>query len=259
MGIIADIVDDFTGNIDPRHDASITSSPYFLGGFLLTYIFIIKILGPKLMQNRQPYNIKNILIGYNFIQILVNAFIVYEAIYVYFSNSNWVCIDTTEKDLLADARKHYYYLKLVDCVETVFFIIRKKYQQASFLHIYHHTGIVMAAFLGFRYDFGDTILVIGGLNSLTHVLMYVYYLMSAIDSRWSKYTTIKKGLTILQIVQLNMILFLLTAAKFIPGCKSVPPYSLFFWILQNVFMINLFVRFYIRSYVNNKKSDSKKN
>ncbi|XP_050515860.1 elongation of very long chain fatty acids protein 1-like isoform X2 [Diabrotica virgifera virgifera] len=244
--------------LNPRHDAYITASPYFLYGFLFTYIFTIKILGPKLMRYRQPYNIKNLLIGYNFIQILLNTYIVYEAIIVYFSNSNWICIDTTEKNILADARKHYYFLKILDCVETVFFILRKKYQQASFLHIYHHTGILCAAFLAFRYDYGDTTWIIGGLNSLTHVFMYVYYLLSAINSRWSKYTTIKKSLTLLQIVQLNVILFSLAITKLIPECYSVPTYSLVIWIFQNVFMINLFVRFYIKSYVNNQKSVGKK-
>uniref|UniRef100_A0A6P7FA36 Elongation of very long chain fatty acids protein n=1 Tax=Diabrotica virgifera virgifera TaxID=50390 RepID=A0A6P7FA36_DIAVI len=258
MTIISDIVNDLTGNIDPRHDGYITASPYFLWGFVLTYIFIIKVLGPKLMRFRQPYQIKNLLIGYNFIQILVNTFLVYEAIILYFSNSNWICIDTTEKNLLADARKHYYYLKILDCVETVFFILRKKYQQASFLHIYHHAGIVCAAFLAFRYDYGDAPMIVGSLNALTHVLMYIYYLLSAIDSRWSKYTTIKKSLTLLQIVQLNVILFSLAITKLIPECYSVPTYSLVIWIFQNVFMINLFVRFYIKSYVNNQKSVGKK-
>ncbi|XP_050515862.1 elongation of very long chain fatty acids protein 1-like isoform X2 [Diabrotica virgifera virgifera] len=219
MTIISDIVNDLTGNIDPRHDGYITASPYFLWGFLLTYIFIIKVLGPKLMRFRQPYQIKNLLIGYNFIQILVNTFLVYE----------------------------------------VFFILRKKYQQASFLHIYHHAGIVCAAFLAFRYDYGDAPMIVGSLNALTHVLMYIYYLLSAIDSRWSKYTTIKKSLTLLQIVQLNVILFSLTIAKLIPGCISVPTYSLLIWNLQNVFMINLFVRFYIKSYINGQKSVGKKN
>uniref|UniRef100_A0A6P7FC61 Elongation of very long chain fatty acids protein n=1 Tax=Diabrotica virgifera virgifera TaxID=50390 RepID=A0A6P7FC61_DIAVI len=218
MTIISDIVNDLTGNIDPRHDGYITASPYFLWGFVLTYIFIIKVLGPKLMRFRQPYQIKNLLIGYNFIQILVNTFLVYE----------------------------------------VFFILRKKYQQASFLHIYHHAGIVCAAFLAFRYDYGDAPMIVGSLNALTHVLMYIYYLLSAIDSRWSKYTTIKKSLTLLQIVQLNVILFSLAITKLIPECYSVPTYSLVIWIFQNVFMINLFVRFYIKSYVNNQKSVGKK-
>ncbi|XP_028132409.1 elongation of very long chain fatty acids protein 1 [Diabrotica virgifera virgifera] len=258
MAIITDVVNDLTNKIDPRHDGYITASPYFLYGFLFTYLFTIKILGPKLMQYRKPYNIKNLLICYNFIQIILNTYIVYEATCVYFSNSNWICIDTTEKNLVSDTRKHYYFLKILDCVETVFFILRKKYQQASFLHIYHHTAILCGAFLGFRYDYGDTTIIIGGLNSLTHVLMYVYYLLSAIDSRWGKYTSIKKGLTLVQIVQLTTILFSLAITKLMPGCKSIPNYSLYLWLLQNVFMINLFVRFYIKSYVNKQKSVSKK-
>lgn len=35
-------------------------------------------------------------------------------------------------------------LKLVELLDTVFFVLRKKQNQVSFLHVYHHT--IMAVF-----------------------------------------------------------------------------------------------------------------
>lgn len=38
----------------------------------------------------------------------------------------------------------YLVLKLVELLDTVFFVLRKKQNQVSFLHVYHHT--IMAVF-----------------------------------------------------------------------------------------------------------------
>ncbi|CAG9839936.1 unnamed protein product [Diabrotica balteata] len=119
MAILTDILNDFTSNIDPKHEDYVVSSPDFFCSFVLFYVFSIRVLGPKLMQHRQPYNIKNLVIGYNVIQILVNIYIVYECIYVYFTNPNWICIDARPKQDFANVCKHYYFLKLFDIVETI--------------------------------------------------------------------------------------------------------------------------------------------
>ncbi|CAG9839935.1 unnamed protein product [Diabrotica balteata] len=257
MAILTDILNDFTSNIDPKHEDYVVSSPDFFCSFVLFYVFSIRVLGPKLMQHRQPYNIKNLVIGYNVIQILVNIYIVYECIYVYFTNPNWICIDARPKQDFANVCKHYYFLKLFDIVETMFFILRKSYRQASFLHLYHHSAICLAAFLNFRYDYGDTTLIVGLLNCATHVLMYIYYLLTAIDSKWRDNVTIKKVLTSIQIIQLNMMWIYFGLTKLTPGCKTMPRYVLYMWIAQNLFMVSLFLKFYFKTYVKKEVSVSK--
>jgi len=37
----------------------------------------------------------------------------------------------------------YFLLKVVDLVETIFFVLRKKNSQVSFLHVYHHIMMVL--------------------------------------------------------------------------------------------------------------------
>ncbi|XP_050515915.1 elongation of very long chain fatty acids protein 1-like isoform X2 [Diabrotica virgifera virgifera] len=216
MAIITDVVNDFTRIIDRRHEDYIVSSPDFFWSFLLFYVFSIKVLGPKLMKNRQPYNIQNIIIGYNVIQIVMNLYLVYR----------------------------------------VFFILRKSYRQASFLHLYHHGLIFFGAFLNFRYDLAEASFIVGLLNSATHVLMYIYYLLTAMDSEWRTNVTLKKSLTLIQIVQLNLLWVYTGLLQVIPDCQTIPKYVQLVWMAQNLFMVNLFLRFYFKSYVNKKVSVS---
>lgn len=44
-----------------------------------------------------------------------------------------------------------YILKIVEMIETVFFILRKKSNQVSALHIYHHASTVMLSFIACKF------------------------------------------------------------------------------------------------------------
>jgi len=46
----------------------------------------------------------------------------------------------------ANTSYYYYLLKLTDLCDTIFFILRKKYKQASFLHVYHHMLMVVGCY-----------------------------------------------------------------------------------------------------------------
>lgn len=36
------------------------------------YVYLVKVLGPKIMKNREPFELKNTLIVYNIVQVSVN-------------------------------------------------------------------------------------------------------------------------------------------------------------------------------------------
>jgi len=45
----------------------------------------------------------------------------------------------------------YFLLKLLDLVDTIFFVLRKKQNQVTFLHVYHHVGMAIATWVGVKY------------------------------------------------------------------------------------------------------------
>lgn len=56
------------------------SSPLPTLGICLFYAYFSKVLGPKLMENRKPFNLRKTLIIYNFVQTVFSAWIFYEVI-----------------------------------------------------------------------------------------------------------------------------------------------------------------------------------
>lgn len=89
----------------------------------------------------------------------------------------------------------------------VFFILRKKQNQVTFLHVYHHTITSICSWLYVKFLPGQQGAVIIFLNSLVHVIMYTYYLISALGPKYKKYLWWKKYMTWIQLVKFLNILF----------------------------------------------------
>lgn len=47
-------------------------------GILLSYAYFVLSLGPRLMANRKPMNLKNFMVVYNFSMVALSVYIVYE-------------------------------------------------------------------------------------------------------------------------------------------------------------------------------------
>jgi len=45
----------------------------------------------------------------------------------------------------------YFLLKILDLTDTIFFVLRKKQNQVTFLHIYHHIGIILGSWIAVKY------------------------------------------------------------------------------------------------------------
>ncbi|KAI4896329.1 hypothetical protein NFI96_015777 [Prochilodus magdalenae] len=111
---------------------------------------------------------------------------------------NFFCQDTRSAGAADDKIIHvlwwYYFSKLIEFMDTFFFILRKNNHQITFLHVYHHATMLNIWWFvmnwvpcGHSY-FGATF------NSFIHVLMYSYYGLSAIPAMrpylwWKKYIT----------------------------------------------------------------------
>lgn len=90
----------------------------------------------------------------------------------------------------------------------VFFVLRKKHNQITFLHVYHHIGMVAGMWLGIRYVGGGSSIHLPLLNTFVHTVMYTYYLLSAWSTDMKQNLWWKKYITQLQIVSRFSILCL---------------------------------------------------
>ncbi|KAL9978567.1 hypothetical protein ACROYT_G016100, partial [Oculina patagonica] len=112
------------------------------------YLLIVKI-GPKVMENRKAFSLRKLLIVYNFALVLLSAWMVYEFIasVLDIPNFNLLCQpvsyvrDDPRLTRLARVCYIYYLSKFVEYLDTFFFILRKKNNQVTFLHVYHHASM----------------------------------------------------------------------------------------------------------------------
>ncbi|XP_029676844.1 elongation of very long chain fatty acids protein 4-like [Formica exsecta] len=139
-------------------------------------------------------------------------------------------------------------LKIVDYVETAIFVLRKKNNQVSGLHLYHHISTLLFAWAGTRYFAVAPILFIGALNSFIHAIMYTYYFLAAYGPNVQKaIAPMKQWITIAQMVQF-VILLIYASQNFLPGCKVVKHWLAIIYIGNLMINFYLFYNFYQKAY-----------
>jgi elongation of very long chain fatty acids protein 7 len=94
----------------------------------------------------------------------------------------------------------YFAAKVTELLDTIFFVLRKKNSQVTFLHVYHHSIMMFGTWATLKYVPTQTLNFIGMLNSLVHVVMYTYYGLAAYGPRFEKYLRWKKYITKMQLV-----------------------------------------------------------
>nr|CAD7395076.1 unnamed protein product [Timema cristinae] len=65
--------------LDPRTSHwPLMSSPFPTLAICLSYVYLTKFAGPKLMENRKPFELRNVLIAYNLFQVIFSTWLFYE-------------------------------------------------------------------------------------------------------------------------------------------------------------------------------------
>lgn len=107
------------------------------------------------MLNRDPFNLNNFIIAYNVYQILACA--AYMNILVKSGVKFWgvYCPETCymEPELQYSIGRYGYWLKASEMIETFVFLLRKKNNQVTNLHVFHHCITVTFLFFSVAYDF----------------------------------------------------------------------------------------------------------
>lgn len=146
MKVFSEIDQFFQDNGDFRVKSWLLMSSIFPTLFICgIYLFLIKIYLPNCMQQRKsPIELGKLMVVYNFLQVIASIWLFYE-----FMVSGWwreydfkcQLVDQTPfgKPLrMAEAAWWYYMIKYTEFLDTIFFLLRKKNHQVSFLHVFHH-------------------------------------------------------------------------------------------------------------------------
>ncbi|KAG8131079.1 hypothetical protein E2320_017676, partial [Naja naja] len=150
---------------DPRVDGyPLMSSPFPQTIIIATYIYIVTNLGPKLMENRKPFDLRQIMFVYNFGIVALSTYITYE-----FLMSGWATGYTFRCDIVDYSRSPkalrvsimvrvcwlYYFSKFIELLDTIFFVLRKKHAQVTFLHVFHHSIMPFTWWFGVKFAPGS--------------------------------------------------------------------------------------------------------
>lgn len=216
------------------------------------YIFIV-LIGPKLMDNREPFNFRWTLFFYNIILVVMNFHIFSELFTASWKlNYSYSCQTvnyTSDPDemRIASALWWYYFSKMVEFLDTIFFILRKKNNQVTFLHVYHHATMFPLWYIGVKWVAGGQAWFGAMINSLVHVAMYSYYALAALGPEYQKYLWWKKYLTILQLIQFVVGLFHAAQSLYV-GC-DFPLWMQWGLIGYGMSILVLFLNFYFHAYI----------
>ncbi|XP_054160054.1 elongation of very long chain fatty acids protein 7-like [Oppia nitens] len=228
--------------------------PQWLAVVMFSWLLFVTRIGPHLMANRKPFELRTVMFAYNVFMVLSNA-------YFFLLSIRWLgygrrlfefefpsAADKSAGTLQQiDETVLYAYTKFVDLVDTVFFVLRKKHSHLTFLHLYHHFMVPVLGWAAIK--LGPTcqpLAVFAILNTLVHTIMYSYYALSAFGPSVQPYLWWKRYITLIQITQ--FVLFVsygLVSAYLSTGW----PRGLY-WIgwIQNPLFLMLFLNFYRQSY-----------
>lgn len=215
-----------------------------------------------MMENQKPHNIKYIMLVYNLVQTVYNAYIVsYFFIpgvpqYLFQHSCTPLPRQTNSYYWAFTEASYLYFLsKIIDLLDTVFFVLRKKQSHVSFLHVYHHSMMVFTTWACLRYFKSEQSIFIGLLNSVVHVVMYSYYFLAACGPEIQKYLWWKKYLTKFQLIQ--FVLFCIHQGSLLLFECEMPVALTYYIFFQAGFMCALFANFYYQTFIKKHNKEVK--
>ncbi|XP_069698800.1 very long chain fatty acid elongase 1-like [Periplaneta americana] len=246
---------------DPSLDKwPLMGSPMFPIMIVGIYLYFVLKLGPQMMASRKPFDLKPLLIAYNFTMVIASL-----VLSIGFFTSGLVTHFITEgcspKTRGPSAFSYtfssyswwYFFTKVVELADTVFFVLRKKDRQVTFLHVYHHSSLVLGTWAYMKYLPGEQGVLIGTVNSIVHVIMYFYYMVAALGPEYQKYIWWKKYMTAIQLGQFVFILLSLATLSLLK-CQVSHVLNMLFGANTLVFLC-LFSKFYRQTYKKSKTVD----
>jgi len=211
----------------------------------------------KIVAGLPKYELTYVLKLYNFSMVLLSIYMTYEFFMSsYLAGYSLICqpVDYSENELsrrMASASWWYFISKILEIFDTVFFVLRKKFNQVSFLHVYHHTTVIFFGWIGAKSITGGQAFFVSMLNSFVHVIMYSYYFLSSFGPHMQKYLWWKKYVTKIQLTQFFAIIVHSVVNQSVE-CSFPRLYNYVSFYLMSSYIV-LFFNFYFQSYLKKKK------
>lgn len=242
---------------DPRvADWPMMSSPLPTLALCIFYAYFSKSIAPRIMEKRKPMDLRNLLVGYNLFQTIFSTWIFYEYLQSgWWGHYSFRCqpVDYSDNPLalrMARTCWWYYISKFTEFFDTLFFLLRKKNQHVSTLHVIHHGCMPFSVWMGMKFAPGGHSTFFAMLNSFVHIVMYFYYMVAALGPKYQKYIWWKKYLTAFQMLQFVAI-FTHQFQLLFTDCNY--PKGFMVWIgLHGVMFLFLFSDFYKQAYSKRK-------
>ncbi|XP_014092354.1 very long chain fatty acid elongase 7 [Bactrocera oleae] len=248
---------------DPRtRDWPLMNSPFPTIAISLSYAYFVKVLGPKLMENRKPFELRKVLIVYNLAQVLFSAWLFYEScIGGWLNGYNIRCepVDYSNSPRALRVARGcwwYYISKFTEFFDTFFFVMRKRYDQVSTLHVIHHGIMPCSVWWGVKFTPGGHSSFFGFLNTFVHIIMYTYYMLAAMGPKVQKYLWWKKYLTVLQMIQFVLVMVHSFQLFFRNDCNYPIGFAYFIGAHAAMFYF-LFSDFYKQAYLKREQKKGK--
>ncbi|CAL8249283.1 unnamed protein product [Merluccius merluccius] len=252
------LYDRFVQHADARTgDWLLMSSPIPQTIIIAAYVFFVTSWGPRLMMNQKAFDLRGVLIFYNFGVVALSLYMCYE-----FMMAGWGTGYTYRCDLvdyspsgtrMAATCWLYYFSKFIEMLDTVFFVLRKKNSQVTFLHVYHHSIMPFTWWFGVRFSAGGMGTFHAMLNSVVHVIMYTYYGLTALGPSYQKFLWWKKYLTTVQLIQFMMVTTHISQYFFIADCHYQFPVFIYIIGLYGLIFLLLFLNFWYHAYTKGKR------
>ncbi|KAJ6224296.1 hypothetical protein RDWZM_002841 [Blomia tropicalis] len=249
---------------DPRtlHFPLVQGGPWKVLTIVALYLLFVKKIGPEFMKNRPAYVLRGPMLLYNMFMVVTNIFfftcLISRIDYGRrFLNFKFPDPDDHSFETLREIKIGYlcYLSRFLDLLDTVFFVLRKKNNQITFLHLYHHTLVPIIGYMAVK--IAPQAPVIGlflMFNTLIHSVMYLYYALASFGPTIQKYLWWKKYITQLQLLQFACCGVYAVFMVFLQ--EGFPPGLFWLGFAQNPFFFYMFYDFYKKAYNENQAKKS---
>lgn len=232
---------------------------YPMAALFVLYVWFVKKAGPRFMENRAAFQLNTLTRAYNLYQTISCAALLVFIPEISAAYHPWRCgVPMTPDEAaaypvtLAPICWYLIMLRTSELLEGVFFVLRKKQNQVSLLHVFHHTAVISIMWLFVKYTNDKTCGFIFAINTAVHFVMYMWYFASSFQSLKPITTRVKPLLTALQIAQL--VAMCTHCVYAIISCEHAPKlYYLMATVI--VILIGMFLNFYVKSYRPKPKSN----